>query len=300
MSITEHVCEERIKENSWDEVGSREVALHTKGQSSWVSKTFADPRAVIGLAGVLIVVLFGAFAPYVAPYEPTQIVGLPYQGPSAQNLLGTDILGHDVLSLLMTGGQLYLIEGFLAALLGVGCGAVIGMVIGLSPRRSRLALLFCNDTIMVVPQILLVLIIIAAFGATPVTLTLAVALAQAPYSARVVQAATRRVVTEDYYTAARMAGSSPASLMLHEILPNIAGPLLVEFGVRLCIAFVSLASLSYLGFGAGGDWGQMIHQNQGGIAVQPFAVLSPVCCIALFLICMNLLRDTASRAIGGK
>lgn len=151
----------------------------------------------------------------------------------------------------------------MAAFIGVGIGGVLGMVMGLLGGKPRTALLFLNDTVMVVPQILIVLILIAAFSANAITLTVAVAIAQIPYAARVVQAATRRVVQEDYYTAGRMAGQSRLSLMLHEILPNIA-PLLVQFGVRLCVSFVVLASLSYLGFSSGGgDWGQMIHENQG-------------------------------------
>lgn len=274
--------------------------LHTKSQSSWVAKTFSNIKAVVGLVGVILVVLFGLLGPFFAPHTPTEVVGLPYAAPSSACPLGTDILGRDVFSMLLSGGRLYLFEGFLAAFIGVGVGAIIGMIMGLSPRKARKALLFCNDTIMVVPQILVVLVIIAAFQASPVTLIVAVSIAQIPYSARVVQAATRRIVNEDYYIAARMAGQSRAGLMVNQILPNIAGPLLVEFGVRLCIVFVALASLSYLGFGAGGDWGQMIHENQGGISIQPFAVMAPIVCIAIFLISMNLLRDSASRSIGGK
>lgn len=273
--------------------------VHTKGQSSWVVKTLRNPKALIGAIGIVLVLLISFLGPFFAPHTATEIVGKPFEGPSSQFLLGTDILGRDVISILLTGGWVYLIEGFIAALLGVGIGAALGIFIGLVPRFARISLLFCNDTIMVIPQILVALIIIAAFSATPTTLVAAVAFAQIPYVARVAQAATRRIVTEDYYIAARMAGQSRLSLMVNEILPNIAGPLLVEFGVRLCIVFVALASLSYLGFGANGDWGQMIHENQAGIAIQPFAVGAPIVCIAVFLISMNLLRDSAARAIGG-
>jgi peptide/nickel transport system permease protein len=277
-----------------------QLPRHSKKQSSWVWSFFTDPRSIIGLVAVIIVVALAFFGPLLAPYSATEIVSRPYQGPSSGHLLGTDVLGRDAMSILMLGGRSFIIEGFLAALIGVGLGGIIGIIIGLLSGKLRTALLFSNDTIMVIPQILIVLIVIAAFSANAITLTMAVAVAQIPYAARVVQAATKRIVHEDYFIAGQMAGQSQISLMIREVLPNIAGPLLVEFGVRLCISFVVLASLSYLGFSAGaGDWGQMIHDNKGGISIQPWAVLSPIGCISVFLIGMNLLRDRASNALSG-
>ncbi|MDR2715849.1 MAG: ABC transporter permease [Coriobacteriaceae bacterium] len=281
--------------------GNSPTSSHSRQQSSWLRKFLFDPRTIIGLVAALATVAFAFVGPAFASYSATEIVALPSHKPSAAPLLGPDVLGRDVLSILLSGGRGFMVEGFLAALVGVGVGGLIGMVVGLLSGRARTAVLFCNDTLMVVPQILIVLIVIAAFSANALTLTLAVAVAQVPYAARVVQAATRRVVQEDYYLAGRLAGQSRLSLMVHDILPNIAGPLLVEFGVRLCISFVVLASLSYLGFSAGaGDWGQMIHENQGGISIQPWAVLSPIICIAVFLVGMNLVRDRASNALSGK
>ncbi|MDR0515320.1 MAG: ABC transporter permease [Coriobacteriaceae bacterium] len=285
---------------SQEEPSQHQVPRHSKRQSSWIRRTLADPRAVMGLLAVALVAALAFLGPFAAPHSGTEIVALPYQKPMPEHPLGTDVLGRDVLSILLLGGQGFMIEGFLAAVMGVGIGGFVGIIIGLLSGRLRAALLFSNDTVMVVPQILIVLIVIAAFSANAITLTAAVAVAQVPYAARVVQAATQKVVHEDYYLAGQMAGQSRLSLMFREVLPNIAGPLLVEFGVRLCISFVVLASLSYLGFSAGaGDWGQMIHENKGGIAIQPWAVLSPIACISVFLIGMNLLRDRVSNALSG-
>jgi peptide/nickel transport system permease protein len=244
------------------------MPIHSKRQSSWAHKFLADPRTIIGLVFAGIVLIFAFVAPAFAPHTATEIVGRPFRSPTQAFPLGTDVLGRDVLSILMLGGRSFMVAGFMAAMIGVGIGGVLGMVMGLLSGKPRTVLLFFNDTVMVVPQILIVLILIAAFSANATILTVAVAVAQIPYAARVVQAATRRVVQEDYYTAGYMAGQSRLSLMIHEILPNIAGPLLVQFGVRLCVSFVVLASLSYLGFSSGAsDWGQMIHENQGGISI---------------------------------
>jgi peptide/nickel transport system permease protein len=113
----------------------------------------------------------------------------------------------------------------------------------------------------------------------------------------VIRTASARVIEQDYFRAARALGVSRARLITGEIAPNIAGHLLVESGIRLAMSVVVLASLSYLGFGSTGvNWGRMIHDNQGGLTIQPWAVLGPVIVIGVFLIGMNLLRDGLSRA----
>lgn len=272
--------------------------VHDSRQTSVVRRMLRDPRAIVGGLAVVVVTALAIAGPQIAPHPVGEFVGRPFEKPSALAPLGTDVLGRDVLSLLLSGGQTFLLQGVLAALLGVGAGVVLGMGIGMARGRAASAILFLNDTVMVIPQILVVLVIIAGFGATPVTLVIAVGLAQVTYTARVVASATHRIVTADFYLAAKATGSRTVRLMLSEVLPNIAGPVLVEFGVRLSISFVVMASLSFLGFGSSGaEWGRMIHDNQGGISVQPWATLAPVLTIAVFLIGMNLVRDAVSRAL---
>lgn len=265
---------------------------------SLLSDLRRSPRAWAGAAGVVAVVALALLGPLLAPHDPEEFVGRIYSRPAAGLLLGTDVLGRDVLSRLLVGGQSFLVQGLLAAVLGVGAGVLLGIGMGVARPRAAGVLLFASDAVMVIPQILLVLLILASFGATAVTLTVAVALAQVAYTARVVQAATNRVTTEDYYRAARAVGVRGLPLVVGEVLPNVLGVVLVEFGVRLSICFVALASLSYLGFGSGAaEWGGMIHDNQGGIGLQPFAVLAPVVVLAVFLLGMNLVRDSLSQAI---
>lgn len=275
----------------------RRGALHSAAQSSILRGLLREPWALAGSVAVIVVLLFAFGGPYIAPYPPEEFVGGIFQSPSAEHLLGTDVLGRDVLSRLLVGGRSFLIQGVVAAAVGVGLGVVLGIALNLIPRVASRAALFVNDTIMVIPQILMVLIIIAAFGSSPVTVTLAVALAQVTYTARLANAATKRVIGQDYVRSAQSLGASPMRIMIAEILPNIGGPVLVEFGVRLAVSLVAIASLSYLGFGGSGpEWGRMIHENQGGILIQPAAALSPVFVIAVFLIGMNLMRDGLARA----
>jgi peptide/nickel transport system permease protein len=276
-------------------------AQHAKASSSVWHFVGRDLRFWAGSAAVVLVVLIAVAGPWLAPYDPSAFVARLYQRPTAGNWLGTDVLGRDVLSRLLVGGRLFLLQGLAAATIGVLTGVLLGILLGVAKGRTSAFLLFCSDSVMVIPQILLVLLILAAFGSAPLTLTIAVALAQVAYTARVIFAATGRVTTEDYYRAARAVGMGTGALVLREVLPNVAPAVLVEYGVRLSISFVALASLSYLGFGSGDvDWGAMIHENQGGIALQPWAVVAPVLVLAAFLFGMNLVRDALARALAAR
>ncbi len=275
--------------------------VHDARSTSVLRRLLSDPRAVGGAVGVLAVLVLALAGPALAPHSPTEFVGPSFQGPAAGSPLGTDVLGRDVLSRLLLGGRTFVVEGVLATLLGVGAGAVLGMAMGLLPRRAGEAVLSVNDTFIVIPQILVSLLVITRFGATPVVLVAVVAFSHVPHAARVLRAATLRVVDEDYLAAARGIGMPRRRLMLQEVLPNVSPVLLVELGIRLAASFVLLASLNFLGFGSSGlEWGRMIQDNKGGVSIQPWAVLAPVLVIALFLVGMNLLRDGAARAISAR
>ncbi|MFT4110055.1 ABC transporter permease [Propionicimonas sp.] len=276
-------------------------AQHSRASTSVWSFLRRDPRFWGGCVVVALVAALAVLGPFLAPHEPGQFVGRLYSRPSADHWLGTDVLGRDVLSRLLVGGRVFLLQGLAAATLGVLAGVLLGILLGVAQGRLAAVLLFCSDSVMVIPQILLVLLVLAAFGSAPLTLTIAVALAQVAYTARVILAATGRVVTEDYYRAARAVGMGTGALVVREVLPNVAPAVLVEYGVRASISFVALASLSYLGFGSGDvDWGAMIHENQGGIALQPWAVVAPVAVLAAFLLGMNVLRDALARALAAR
>jgi peptide/nickel transport system permease protein len=121
-----------------------------------------------------------------------------------------------------------------------------------------------------------------------------------PQTARVIRAASLRVVTTDYFQSARALGAQWYQLFAREVLPNIHGAVAVEIGIRLAISLVVLASLSYLGFGATRqEWGRMIHDNQGGLAVQPWSVIAPVAMLGVFLIGANMVREGITRALLG-
>ncbi|MCG2799567.1 MAG: ABC transporter permease [Cellulomonas sp.] len=275
--------------------------VHSARGTSVLHRTLRDPRAVAGALAALAVLVLAVAGPWFVTTSPTAFVGAPFDGPSPGSPLGTDVLGRDVLSRLLVGGRTFVLEGFGATLLGVGLGALLGTGMAVLPTRTGQWLLTLNDTFIVIPQILVSLLVITRFGASPTVLVAVVAVAHVPHTARVMRAAAQRVVEEDYVAAARGFGTPRGRILTHEVLPVVAPTLLVELGVRLAASFVLLASLNFLGFGSSGlEWGRMIQDNKGGVSVQPWAVLAPVGVLAVLLIGMNLLRDGVSRAISAR
>ncbi|MFT3865019.1 MAG: ABC transporter permease [Solirubrobacterales bacterium] len=260
--------------------------------SGLVRVALARWRTRIGLALTFVVLAIAIFGPLVAPHDPDAFVGAPYAGPSSVPPLGADSLGHDVLSEVLCGGRAILLEALLATLIGVAVGTIVGMATGYSSSRLGRFVARANDAALALPQIVLILLVLTRIGPSPLVLTLVVAAFHVPLTARVARAATLRVVEENFIAYAQAIGTSPTRMMFGEILPNITTPCSVELGVRFAISTVTLASLGYLGFGGTGvNWGRMIYLNQGGLTLQPWAVLAPAIVLGLFVIGVSLVTD---------
>jgi peptide/nickel transport system permease protein len=260
-----------------------------------------DPRAVSGCIMAGLILLLAFFGSILTPHSPTEFAGAPFAAPSLQSPLGLDVLGRDVLSRVLSGGKVFLVEAIAATAIGVSLGVVVGFTLAVLPRKIADPLLSLNDAVIVLPQIVVALLVLTRLGATPTTLIAVIAFVHIPQTARVVRVAALRVSNEAYYEAARGLGARWWWLFSREILPNITGVVVVELSIRLAISAVVLASLSYLGFGsAENDWGRMIHENQGGLTIQPWAVLAPVFAIGIFLVGANLFRDGLSRTLSGR
>jgi len=182
----------------------------------------------------------------------------------------------------------------------------IGVSVGLTAAYSRSVLdevlMRSTDLLLAFPQIVLVLLFVSLIGPKLWLIVLLVALAWAPQVARVARGATLEVVGREYVESAEVIGVARWRILLREVLPNVASPLLVEFGVRLTWSIALVAGISFLGFGIqppNADWGLMINENRQGITLQPWAVLAPVACIALFTVGTNLITDGIARTNAG-
>jgi len=269
------------------------------GRGLWRALTSSTGGCVgLGLAAVMLVIIL--FGPALAPYSPTQIgLGVPNEAPSAAHLFGTDELGRDILSRFLFGGRSVVLVPLaavtLATLIGGGLG-VLGAYAGVQPGLSWLdrAIGSLLDLTLALPPLLLALVLIAGFGATPMVMILAVALIFAPRTGRIVRGATQAVVTSDYVAAAQARGESISYILARELLPNIAATVIAEFALRTTWAVIFVAALSFLGLGAqppSSDWGLMVAQARSFITVSPLAVLAPAFGIAVLSVALNLIAD---------
>jgi peptide/nickel transport system permease protein len=256
----------------------------------------------IGLAITALVVLVALLGPLVAPHSPTEFVTTPASPPSDAAMFGTDALGRDVLSRVLYGGRSVLWMAVTATVLGVAFGVVIGLIAGYSSTRVDELLMRASDVVLAFPQIVLALLFVALIGPKLWLVVLIVAVSHAPRVARMVRGVTLDITERDFVKAAEVLAVPRWRILGREVLPNLMTPLMVEFGLRLTWSIGIVAGISFLGLGIqppASDWGLMINENRSALTTQPWGVILPVVCIALFTIGTNLMTDGFARAVAG-
>jgi peptide/nickel transport system permease protein len=257
------------------------------------------PACLLGLAILLFWVAMAFGWPAVAPYSPTEFhLIAKFAPPSAGHWLGTDNFGRDVLSRILAGSRSVLIVATNATLLGVLFGTLLGLIAAYYRGWIEELLMRALDVFMAFPMIVVALLVIAVLGPSKLNVVLVVALAFAPYNARVVRSAALAQRDKDFVAAARLRGESGAYIMLAEILPNIGGTIVVELTVRLALAIFTVATLSFLGLGIQPptpDWGLMIAEGRQFYRIAPWIVAFPSAAIASLVIGINLVAEGLAR-----
>ena len=255
-----------------------------------------SPTFLVGclLAGIWVVCAL--FGPLIAPHPPEfPDVLNKLVGPSGEHVFGTERLGRDVLSRVIVGARAVLIVAPLATLLGTVLGTALGLITGYYRGIVDEVIMRVVDAVLAVPLIIIALLAIVALGPSRVTLILVIGFVFAPIIAKTVRAAVLGEAQLEYVQAARLRNERSPYVMFAEILPNVMGPVIVEFTVRLGYAIFAVATLSFLGFGADPsipDWGQDISQHyqfiSGGVW---WPVLFPSLAIATLIVGINLIAD---------
>lgn len=259
-------------------------------------------RTQLGLGVVVLLIGLALIGPLFAPHSATGFVGAPFSGPSGAAPFGTDTLGRDVLSRFLDGGRKILAIAFAGTVLGIAAGTVFGLVSGYSKRVVDDIVMRLVDLLMAFPGIVLALLLLTIGGTQDWVLIGVVALSFMAHTARVVRSSTMQLRDSDFVLYAQGTGTSTWRILSQEILPNIAGPLTVEFGVRLTQSIGTIAGLDYLGLGTQpptADWGLMVQENQSGLISAPWSVLLPIIAIAALAIGVNLVTDGIAQASAG-
>jgi peptide/nickel transport system permease protein len=259
-----------------------------------------SPAFVVGLVILAFWVVCAIFGSLIAPQnaQADDILN-KLAAPSGDHLFGTDRLGRDVLSRVIEGARTILIMAPLATLLGTVVGTAIGLVTGYYRGAVDEVSMRVVDALLSVPIIITALLVIAAVGTSRLTLILVIGVVFAMIIAKTVRAAVLGERELDYVQAARLRNERAPYIMFVEILPNVMGPIVVEFTVRLGYAIFTIATLAFLGFGADPsipDWGTDIGEHYTFISAGVWwAVLFPAIAIATLIVAINLIADSIAQ-----
>lgn len=276
------------------------AAAPPRGRPRGIARFWASGQLRLGVVFLVVAALVALVGPFIAPYDPSVSIGLPYAPPGDGTPLGTDMLGRDVLSRVLAGGINIVWMAPLAALLSTGIGAALGLVAAYFGGAVDTLLMRLMDFVLAFPSLVFALLFVSIIGPEPWLLVLLVAVALLPGVARVVRGTAQPIVHREYVQWARTVGMRSGRILRQEILPNITSPLFVELGIRLMISINLLASLSFIGYGIQPptpDWGLMVSENRTGLSTQVFSVLAPIALIVLFTVGGNLIAEGAARVM---
>lgn len=247
--------------------------------------------------GLLILSFFAMcilFAPWIAPYGESQIVGDVWEPIGGTFLFGTDQIGRDLLSRLVYGARNTISLALLTTALAFLFGGLLGFLAATMRGWVDQLLSRFVDIIISIPTLIFALIVLSAVGTSIPVLISVIGLVYAMPVYRIARAVAMDIEIMDYVEVARLRGEGLWWIMRREILPNALTPLAAEFGLRFCFVFLLISGLSFLGLGLQpplADWGAMVRGNADGIAWGFYHGLVPASCIALLTISVNLLVD---------
>jgi peptide/nickel transport system permease protein len=247
--------------------------------------------------GMIVIVIYGfvaVFAPLIAPYGESQVLGDAYLPYSAQHWLGTDQLGRDMLTRLIYGARNTIGIALLTVLLAFALGGSMGILSAIF--RGWLDQIFGRivDVFMSIPELIFALMLLSIVGPSATSIILIIAVLDSTRFYRISRAVAMNVAVMDFVEAARLRGENTSWIMFKEILPNILPTLVAEFGLRFCFVFLTISSLSFLGLGIqppAADWGSMVRENATLINYGRFTPLLPAGAIALLTVAVNFVVD---------
>ncbi|PZM96564.1 MAG: hypothetical protein DIU79_04745 [Actinobacteria bacterium] len=267
--------------------------------STWMSR--------ISLTVLLLFLLMAVFGPMVAPYDPAAMGKDVLQGPSLQHWMGTDDFGRDVFSRFLQGTRVSIFVGLAAVAIACFLGTIAGMTAGFTSGRIWDGLIMRSmDIILAFPLLVLVPVITGVFGKSGIAIgpirlstiplmTLAISLVFVPIFARVARSSVLAEMEEEYIIAARTFGARRRHILLNNVLPNIAAPLVVQAAFAFGSAVVVEAAVSFLGLGVqppNASWGTLLADGRTYLTLGCWwLVVFPALALALAVLSFNLLGD---------
>jgi peptide/nickel transport system permease protein len=256
--------------------------------------------ALFGMAMIVLVILGAVFAPFLAPYGPDEQLfdGLTLEGaplpPDSRFLLGTDLLGRDLLSRLLYGARTSLVIGVAANGLALLIGTLVGITAGYFRGWVGAVLMRFTDLMMAFPALLLAICLAAIFQPSLWIVAMVIALVNWVQTARVIYTETTSLAERDFIAAERTLGAGTGRILFRHILPHLVPTIIVWGTLGISTTVLLEATLSYLGVGVQPptpSWGNIIFENQTYFQSAPWLVFIPGAAIILLALSFNLVGD---------
>jgi peptide/nickel transport system permease protein len=260
---------------------------------------------VVGLAITGLFVTAALLALLWTPYDVRAIdIAARLQTPSAAHPLGTDHLGRDMLSMILAGAW----TSLSVSLLAVGAALAIGIPLGLLAAArggwTDELVMRSGDVVFAFPSLMLAILLAAVLGPGASNAIVAIAVFNVPVFARLTRGEAIGLWQRDFVAAARLAGKGKARISAEHILPNLAGPIVVQATIQFALALIAEAGLSYVGLGVQPptpSWGRMLSDAQTLIGTAPRLAIVPGLAIMLAVFGLTLAGDGLGERIrGGK
>jgi peptide/nickel transport system permease protein len=265
-----------------------------------------DPVPAFGLLVIALMVGAALAAPWLAPFSPNEqfFDGLTLEGaplpPNDRFLLGTDLLGRDLLSRLIWGARTSLIIGVVANGVAVLLGTTLGLLAGYFRGWIGTAIMRFTDLMMAFPALLLAIVLAAIFSPSLWIVALVIAMVNWVQIARVVYTQTTALMEREFIEASRAVGVGPVRLLTHHVVPHLFPTMIVWGTLGIATTVLLEATLSFLGVGVRPptpSWGNIIFENQTYFTTAPWLVFFPGAAILLLALSFNLVGDALRDAL---
>jgi peptide/nickel transport system permease protein len=253
-----------------------------------------DRKALLGLIVLLVPSLAALLAPWIAPYDPNEMMFDMIGAPSLAHPLGTDDLGRDLLSRLIYGARISLFVGLSTVLIALVSGVLLGIAAGYFGGFVDTVIMRYIDLQWAFPNFIIAVYLVAVFGTGLSNVIVAVSLAFVDDFARIARGMVLTIKEEQYVAAARVTGTSDWRIMWRHILPNASAPIIVQATVSVSYAILAEAGLSFLGLGVEAStptWGLILADARSFISRAWWLGVFPGLFIMITVLSINFLGD---------
>lgn len=267
----------------------------------FLRRYLASPPAVIGLILLALVLAMAAFADLLFPRDPLGLAGRPLQWPLANPRfwLGTDNMGRDIAAQVFHGARISLLIALVSTALAIVIGVVVGAVAGFYGGVVDDVLMRVTEAFQILPNFLLLLVLVAVFGSTLATVTIAIGVVSWPASARLTRAEFLSLRNRDFVAACRGLGMGDLRLIFAEILPNALPPVIVYAGVIMAVAILLESALAFLSLSDPNvpSWGNLIGAGRSVLRTQWYVSAIPGVAILVTVLAVSLVGQGLNDAL---